>query len=170
MNIETKDGAAISLRPHRLQCGKLAALNPKKPKFWRDIDFACHLHIVDPNDPTKVLRNFLKVPLTKTGSGKATKRGNLMLIMERPGDLPDDTISVTDPNGGVESHDVRRVSFGSPSHRRLLEDVRDQTNALSRLDHSLIAWLIEDMGELHIKTITPSSTRAQGVGPKDCRG
>ena len=160
MNIETKDGAAISLRPHRLQCGKLAALNPKKPKFWRDIDFACHLHIVDPNDPTKVLRNFLKVPLTKTGSGKATKRGNLMLIMERPGDLPDDTISVTDPNGGVESHDVRRVSFGSPSHRRLLEDVRDQTNALSRLDHSLIAWLIEDMGELHIKTITPSSTRA----------
>ena len=160
MNIETKDGAAISLRPHRLQCGKLAALDPRKPKFWRDIDFACHLHIVDPNDPTKVLRNFLKVPLTKTGSGKATKRGNLMLIMERPGDLPDDTISVTDPNGGVESHDVRRVSFGSPSHRRLLEDVRDQTNALSRLDHSLIAWLIEDMGELHIKTITPSSTRA----------
>jgi hypothetical protein len=47
MNIETKDGANISLRPHRLQCGKLAALDPKKPRFWCDIDNAGHLHIVD---------------------------------------------------------------------------------------------------------------------------
>ena len=98
MNIETKDGANISLRPHRLQCGQLAALDPKKPRFWRDIDYAPHLHIVDPNDSTKVLRDFLTVPFTSS-SGKATRsyRGRLMQILEAPGDLPDGTISVTDP-------------------------------------------------------------------------
>jgi hypothetical protein len=161
MNIETKEGANISLRPHRLQSGKLAALDPKKPRFWRDIDNAGHLHIVDPNDPTKVLRDFTTVPFTSS-SGKATRSswGRLMQILEAPGDLPDGTISVTDPKGIVETHNVRRVSYGSPAHRRLLEDVRDQTMTLSRLDLPILAWLIEDMGELHIKTTTPSSTRA----------
>jgi hypothetical protein len=52
------------------------------------------------------------------------------------------------------------VSYGSPAHRRLLEDVRDQTVTLSHLKLPILAWLIEDMGELHIKTTTPSSTRA----------
>jgi len=161
MNIETKDGANISLRPHRLQCGKLAALDPKKPRFWCDIDNAGHLHIVDPNDSTMVLRDFTTVPFTSS-SGKATRSswGRLMQILEAPGDLPDGTISVTDPKGSVETHSVRRVSYGSPAHRRLLEDVRDQTVTLSRLDLPILAWLIEDMGELHIKTTTPSSTRA----------
>ena len=161
MNIETKEGANISLRPHRLQSGKLAALDPKKPRFWRDIDNAGHLHIVDPNDPTKVLRDFTTVPFTSS-SGKATRSswGRLMQILEAPGDLPDGTISVTDPKGSVETHNVRRVSYGSPAHQRLLEDVRDQTMTLSRLDLPILAWLIEDMGELHIKTTTPSSTRA----------
>jgi len=161
MNIETKDGANISLRPHRLQSGKLAALDPKKPRFWRDIDNAGHLHIVDPNDPTKVLRDFTTVPFTSS-SGKATRSswGRLMQILEAPGDLPDGTISVTDPKGIVETHNVRRVSYGSPAHRRLLEDVRDQTVTLSHLKLPILAWLIEDMGELHIKTTTPSSTRA----------
>jgi hypothetical protein len=161
MNIETKDGANISLRPHRLQCGKLAALDPKKPRFWCDIDNAGHLHIVDPNDSTMVLRDFTTVPFTSS-SGKATRSswGRLMQILEAPGDLPDGTISVTDPKGIVETHNVRRVSYGSPAHRRLLEDVRDQTVTLSHLKLPILAWLIEDMGELHIKTTTPSSTRA----------
>jgi len=161
MNIETKDGANISLRPHRLQCGNLLALDPKKPRFWCDIDNAGHLHIVDPNDSTMVLRDFTTVPFTSS-SGKATRSswGRLMQILEAPGDLPDGTISVTDPKGIVETHNVRRVSYGSPAHRRLLEDVRDQTMTLSRLDLPILAWLIEDMGELHIKTTTPSSTRA----------
>jgi hypothetical protein len=83
-----------------------------------------------------------------------------MQILEAPGDLPDGTISVTDPKGIVETHNVRRVSYGSPAHRRLLEDVRDQTVTLSHLKLPILAWLIEDMGELHIKTTTPSSTRA----------
>ena len=171
MNIETKDGANISLRPHRLQCGQLAALDPKKPRFWCDIDNAGHLHIVDPNDSTKVLRDFLTVPFTSS-SGKATRsyRGRLMQILEAPGDLPDGTISVTDPEGSVETHSVRRVSFGSPAHRRLLEDVRDQTMTLSRLDVPFLAWLIEDMGELHIKTTTPSSTRAHEEWVKKTAG
>ena len=161
MNIDTKDGANISLRPHRLQSGKLAALDPKKPRFWCDNDLAAHLHLVDPNDPTKVLRDFLTVPFTSS-SGKATRSswGRLMQILEAPGDLPDGTISVTDPKGSVETHNVRRVSYGSPAHRRLLEDVRDQTVTLSHLKLPILAWLIEDMGELHIKTTTPSSTLA----------
>jgi hypothetical protein len=102
MNIDTKDGANISLRPHRLQSGKLAALDPKKPRFWLDIDLAGHFCTSwirkDPNDSTKVLRDFLTVPFTSS-SGKATRSswGRLMQILEAPGDLPDGTISVTDP-------------------------------------------------------------------------
>ena len=143
MALTVVKGADVALRP--LRDGK--ALQPSKPRYWRGVDLAPHLHVVDENEHGRVLRNFMPVSF-------AAQRlwGTLISILERQGDLDD--CEVYDEDG--LTHRVRRLKYGSPRHLAMLRDVANKTRFLEQHDYAEVrSWFGEDMLTFSIESTKP---------------